>query len=152
MPEVIIKARSDWYPSDYQPDSPHKSLRLSPKQELTVDIGMLLPAVIVEAFQFILGEKLKLGEVVYDFERYNHYCSGNQPDIGITLSPKWTAEREAKMVELRDYIRNEVHKFLSFNRKATIRSDGYPVIDLMIKFVIETGVAINQHSEITSTW
>lgn len=152
MPEVKIKARREWYPTDYQPESPLKSSRLSPEQELTLAIGQTLPGIIVEAFKVELGEPLKLDDVVYDFERYSHNCSSNLPDIAITLSPKWTAERETKMEALRDYILSELMSFIDHRCRTGINSAFYPKFDFMIKFVIECGVAINQQGKVTTTW
>lgn len=152
MPEVIIKARDEWFPSDEPEKTAGSERRHTEKQELTIAIAQKMPDLVAGAFHDLSLGLLKPGEVVFDIVKFHALCSTNQPDIAITISPSWTEEREAAKAGLVANIRHELRSFIIVDAEREPGSETFPSIDIMVKFVNEAGVALDNRGETTSHW
>lgn len=150
MPEVIIKARFDWFPVDRDIGNPAKNG--TGRRSLTFAVANKMPELVVEAFRSLSLGHLEPGEVVFDIVKFHALCSANQPDIAITISPAWSEEREAAKAGLVANIQTGLRTFITVDLAREPGSVSFPSIDIMVKLVNEAGVAVNDRGEITSQW
>ncbi len=151
MPEVIIKTRDEWFPADKAESTGGSERRHTEKQALTLAIARKLPSIVADIFLEQFDEALKESEVVFDIIKFHALCSGNQPDIAITISPARKKAREVKKHDFVARIRVRVLAYINGVIHPSIKED-FPSIDIMVKFVNEAGEAVDGNGSVTSTW
>lgn len=152
MPEVIIQTRNDWFPSDAPERTAGSERRHTKRQTLTLAIARKMPDFVVQTFKLHGVGDLTPDQVVFDITKLHSLCSDNQPDIAVTIVPSWSVKREAVMQEMRESLRAFIVNFIDWHTDCGINSGNFPNIDVMIKFVVETGESVASDGETTSTW